>query len=50
MVIDVIGDKEYQRLKRKSLVVVTSKPDLREIKTELTAKLKEIEDEWGKLP
>ena len=50
MVIDVIGDKEYQRMKRKSLVVVTSKPDLREIKTELTHKLKEIEDEWGKLP
>ena len=49
-VIDVIGDKEYQRLKRKSLIIITQRPDLRELRAELTEKLRQIEDEWGKLP
>jgi len=48
-VIDVIGDKEYQRLKRKSLIIITQRPDLRELRAELTEKLRQIEDEWGKL-
>ena len=53
MVIEIIGDEFYQELKRKSLVVVDdyTVDDLRLIKADLTAKLKELElGNFNKLP
>ena len=47
-VISVIGEQGYQRLKQKSLVIVSDPIDLIEMKDFLKRKLAEFESDWGK--
>jgi hypothetical protein len=47
-IIEIIGQAEYDRLKLKSQTIIKwTMADLKEIKHELTAKLKRLENEYG---